>query len=119
MNPLEWDQKTLRRNAILVLALLSIVLIVHEIFGQNGYLVMRRQAREVQARKAQIQKLTQANQQLEHQVKALKTDPEAIEKLAREQMHMARPGEIIYTLPQKKAPSQDPASAARSSPPKP
>lgn len=119
MNPFHWDQKTLRRNAILGLALLSIILVVHEIFGQNGYLAMRRQAEEVKARKVEIQKLKQENQQLEHQVKALKTDPEAIEKLAREQMHMARPGEIIYTLPQKKVASQDAASAATSNPPKP
>ncbi len=26
----------------------------------------------------------------------------ALEKLAREQMHLVRPGEIIYTLPEKK-----------------
>jgi cell division protein FtsB len=119
MNPLEWDQKTLRRNGLVILALLSIVLIVHEIFGQNGFLAMRRQAREYQTRQVQIQKLKQDNQDLEQQNKALKSDPQAIEKLAREQLHLARPGEIIYTLPQKKTPNQSPDTADRANPPKP
>lgn len=118
MNPLHWNQKSLRRNGLVALALLAIALIVQEVFGQNGYLAMRRQEREFKTRQAQIQKLKQGNQQLEQQINALKTNPQAIEKLAREQMHMAKPGEIIYTLPQKQATTQ-PDTAARSNPPKP
>ncbi len=119
MNPLEWDQKTLRRNGLVVLALLSIILIVHEIFGANGFLAMRKQAHEYQTRKVQLQRLKHQNQELEKQNKALKSNPQAVEKLAREQLHMAKPGEIIYTLPQKKAASQTPDTADRSNPPKP
>ena len=34
---------------------------------------------------------------LEQQVKALKTDPDAIEREARDRLHYARPGEVIWT----------------------
>lgn len=119
MNPLEWDHKTLRRNAIVALALLSIALVVHEIFGEHGYLAMRRQQQQYQAFQDQIQKLKQENQRLEKQVQSLKSDPQAIEKLAREQMHLARPGEIIYTLPSRNAKPQPPSNAANGTPPKP
>ena len=44
--------------------------------------------------------LKQENQRLEHQVNSLKNDPKTIEKEAREQLRYARPGEVIYTLPQ-------------------
>lgn len=102
MKNLRWDNATLYRGAVFVLALVCIALVVHEIFGQHGYLALRHQKKELESLQQQIQRLQQENQQLELQIKALKSDPKAIEKLAREQMKLARPGEIIYTLPEKK-----------------
>ncbi len=112
-----WDKATLYRNAIYVLALLCIFLIVHEIFGQNGYLALRRQRKELQTLHQQIQQLRQENGQMEQQIKALRSDPEAIERLAREQMHLARPGELIYTLPEKD-PKKDQTSPTEHAPAK-
>jgi cell division protein FtsB len=96
-----------QRGAILAVALMCIALIVHEIFGQHGYLALRRQQRDFESLQQQIQQLEKENQQLELQIKGLKSDPKAIEKLAREQMGMARPGEIIITVPDKH-PEKDP-----------
>ncbi len=112
-----WDKATLYRNAIYVLALLCVVLIVHEIFGQNGYLALRRQRKELQTLQQQIQQLRQQNDQMEQQIKALRSDPKAIERLAREQMHLARPGELIYTLPEKD-PKKERAASAQKAPAK-
>ena len=36
---------------------------------------------------------------MEHQIDHLKSDPDAIEREAREKLHYARPGEVIYALP--------------------
>jgi cell division protein FtsB len=102
MKSFSWDKTTLYRNAVFVLILLCIALIVHEIFGQHGYLALRRQQKELETLQQQIRQLQQENEKLEQQIKALRTDPKAIERMAREQMRMARPGEIIYTLPEKK-----------------
>jgi cell division protein FtsB len=109
MKELRWDTRTLQRNAIYVLVLLCVTLIVHEVFGQHGFLAMRRQQKEVEALQQQMQRLQQENLELEKQINALRTDPKAIERVAREQMRMARPGEIIYTMPEKdtKRPSPD------------
>ena len=109
MKELRWDTRTLQRNAIYVLVLLCVALIVHEVFGQHGFLAMRRQHKEVEALQQQMQRLQQENLELEKQINALRTDPKAIERVAREQMRMARPGEIIYTMPDKdtKKPSPD------------
>jgi cell division protein FtsB len=101
MKHLSWDRATLYRNAVFVLVLLCLALIVHGIFGPHGYLALRRQQRELEALQQQIRQLRQENEELDRQIKALKSDPKAIERLAREQMRMARPGEIIYTLPEK------------------
>lgn len=101
MNLLNWDRKTLRRNALFAMALLSLVLLMHEIFGRNGYMTLRREKKNYTALQQQIQKVSKENQQLEQKIHALKDNPEAIEKQARDQLRLARPGEIIYTLPDK------------------
>ena len=101
MNPLDWNRETVIRNAILALCLVCIGLVVHEVFGTNGLLAMRRQQHEAQTIQQKIDQLKQENQKLEEQVKGLQSDPQAIEKQAREELHLARPGELIYTLPDK------------------
>ncbi|MGD0695772.1 MAG: septum formation initiator family protein [Terriglobia bacterium] len=118
MKPLLRADPRLHRGAILILALACIALIVHEIFGEHGYLALRREQQELNQLQQQIQQLQQENRELESQIKALKSDPKAIEKLARERMGMARPGEIIVTMPDKHADSQAPPASAKETPPK-
>jgi len=100
MDKLSWDAATLRRNATYALVLVCIALLVHEVFGQHGLLALRQEKKEIESLRQQIQQLQQENDQLDKRIKALQSDPKAIERLAREQMRMARPGEIIYTLPE-------------------
>lgn len=101
MKNFHWDRRTLYRNALFALTLVCFALIVHELFGDHGLLALRRHKKQFESLEQQIQKLQKENQELEQQIKALKSDPKAIEKQAREQLHLARPGEIIYTLPER------------------
>jgi len=80
----------------------GVVLVVfiayHVVFGRNGvnsYEQKRAQDRELHQ---QINALQQENGQLKDHVSRLKSDPDAIEYEAREKLHYARPGEVIYTL---------------------
>jgi cell division protein FtsB len=98
---LHWKDARFRRAALLALVLIAIALTVHEVFGDRGYLALRRRRQELQTLQEQVRKLQEENRKLEEQIKALKSDPKAIEQLAREQMRLARPGEIIYVLPEK------------------
>ncbi len=97
---LNWNFKssTAIRNTILALLLASVALIVHNVFGQNGFLAARRQQKELRQLQQHILQLQQDNAQLEKQNQALKSDPEAIERKAREEMHLVKPGEKVYTL---------------------
>jgi len=92
---------TLRRNATYVLVLVCIALLVHEIFGSHGFLALRQEKKEIESLRLQIRQLQDENEQLDKRIKALQSNPKAIERLAREQMRLARPGELIYTLPEK------------------
>ncbi len=87
-----------RRIATGLGIVLVLFLAYHVVFGRNGlnnYEQKRVQNRELQK---QIESLEQQNQQLKDHDARLKNDPDAIEFEAREKLHYARPGEVIYTL---------------------
>ncbi|MGH9430050.1 MAG: FtsB family cell division protein [Terriglobia bacterium] len=113
----ETPVNTLRRGLLLALLLIFVAFAVHEIFGDHGWLALRHQRRQVQAIQQRIQQLKQQNHQLQKDVQGLKSDPHTIERYAREQMHFARPGEIIYTFP-KHPPGSNPPAAAKNPDPK-
>jgi cell division protein FtsB len=74
-------------------------LFVHVMFGMNGMVVYRQKKAEFQSLQDQIKDLKQENVRYTEQIHSLRTDPKAIEKEAREQLHYARPGEVIYVSP--------------------
>jgi len=92
-----------------LLVLFVTVLVVHDIFGPHGFLVMRRKQQEIQKVNAEIDKLNKDNAALEQNVKDLKTDPQTIRKIAREELGLAKPGEIIIKLPAQ-SPQEPPAA---------
>jgi cell division protein FtsB len=65
----------------------------------------QKRAEDHQLRK-QIQDLEQENTQLQERIGKLQSDPDAIEHEAREKLHYAKPGEVIYTLPAAPEPTQ-------------
>ncbi len=100
----------LRHYGGTLLGLLLFALVVHDIFGTHGYLAMRRTQQEIKKVNANIERLNKENVQLEDEVKALKSDPHKIEKIARDELGLAKPGEVIIKIPQSQQLPQDPAS---------
>ncbi len=90
----------LRQYGSTLLGLLLLALLVHDIFGAHGYLAMRRTQQEINKVKAGTQQLNKENLQLEDEVRELKSDPHKIEKIARDELGLARPGEVIIKIPQ-------------------
>lgn len=88
-----------RRNAMWILLAGLALLILQDVFGTHGVLAMRRAQREATRDQQEINRINQENVQLQNRVNALKTDPQAIERIAREQMGLARPGEYIFKVP--------------------
>lgn len=80
--------------------------------GDNGITVYKQKRAEDKQLAQQIQTLKQENSQLQGHIERLKNDPEAIEHEARARMHYARPGEVIYTLPDAPASKQLAAPAS-------
>lgn len=94
------DPRTyVRRHSRQILGLALFALLVHDVFGPHGFIAMRRTQKEIQQVQEQIQKVNDENKSLTEQVNSLKTDPGSIERIAREEMGLARPGEMIFKLP--------------------
>jgi cell division protein FtsL len=96
-----------------VLCLGLLALAVHTVFGEHGYLALRRQQREMDRLQQEIQRLEEENKRLAQEIESLQTDPRAVERVAREQLKMARPGERVLTIPEestskKEAPEKKP-----------
>jgi cell division protein FtsB len=101
----ETFQKTKRITVIAVCGLALLSVGAREIFGSNGYIARRRRRLQIQSLGADIQKLKQENVLLSQRIQDLRSNPQAIEKLAREQLKLARPGDVVITL----APPDNPA----------
>jgi cell division protein FtsL len=93
-----------------LLGLLVLVMIVHDVFGTHGFLAMRRTQNEIRKVKADIEALSKENAALAQEVKDLNSDPRLIEKIARDDLGLARPGEIIIRIPQDQQLEQSPAA---------
>jgi cell division protein FtsB len=67
--------------------------------GKHGLSVWHQQHTEDKQLRQEIRDLEQENAHLRDHVERLKSDPSAIEHEAREKLHYAKSGEVIYTLP--------------------
>ena len=107
----------LERHGRTVLGLFVLALVVHDIFGAHGFIAMRRTQNEIEKVQKDLDRLNKENLELGDQVRALKTDPRLIEKIAREDLQRAKPGEIIIRIPpSQQAPGQQPGPDARAKP---
>ncbi len=103
---LEW-----RRLGTAAAILLIAAVLLHAMFGANGMVVYRQKHAELQALQSEVDRLQKENGQFVDQIKALKSDPAAIEKEAREQLHYTRQGEIVYVAPE--TPQKPPTGRAK------
>jgi len=70
-------------------------------FNDKGALQVQAQANKLSTIEAEIQNLEAENKQLSSEIQALNSDPTTIEKFAREELKLVKPGEIVIVTPEK------------------
>lgn len=106
-----WARQGWRPAGTAIAVLLALLLGWGVVSGRHGLSAWQQQRTEDKALKKEIQQLQQDNARLQGHIQRLKSDPDTIEREAREQLHYARPGEVIYKLPaqpQPQAPANNP-----------
>lgn len=86
-----------RRAATVLVVLAALGFCYNAVFGVNGINMFAHKRAEDRAIQQHILHLKQENQQLQQNVQELQSDPDAIEHAARERLHYASPGEVIWT----------------------
>ncbi len=84
------------------------VLLGAAVFGENGILHLRRLRTEVEALHRDVQALEAENERLSRTIGELRSDPAAVERIAREELGLVRPGERVLRFPRSTEPSRSP-----------
>jgi cell division protein FtsB len=92
-------QAVIVRIALGVFGLLTVAMLLLAVFNEKGALQVHAQAKKLTSIESEIAKLDSENQQLNTEIQALRTDPATIEKVAREELKLVKPGEIILVTP--------------------
>lgn len=97
-------QGLIPRIAVGVIGLLTVGMVLLALFDPHGTLAVRRQRAKLDQLNSQIETLSNDNVRLNKEIDLLKHDPATIERIAREELGLVKPGEVILKSP---APSKD------------
>ena len=110
---LEWMQRGWRPAGTVLAIGLAALLMWHVINGKHGLSVWQQKRAEDRELQKEIKDMEVENAQLRHSIDRLQKDPDAIEHEAREKLHYAKPGEVIYTLPAQPQTQAQPAGEGK------
>lgn len=92
-----------RTQQILYLSLaLFVVMMLVAVFHEDGIMTVLKLEKDLVGLKDSNEKKRQENKDIRREIKLLKNDPFAIEKIAREKLRMAKPGETVYQIVRQK-----------------
>ena len=93
-------QTVIVRIALAVFGLLTVAMLLLAVFNEKGALQVHARATKLAAIESEISKLETENKQLNTDIESLRTDPSTIEKFAREELKLVKPGEIVLVTPE-------------------
>jgi cell division protein FtsB len=88
------------RIAVAVFGLLTVAMLLLAVFNEKGALQVHERAKKLDAIQSEINTLDAENKKLAAEIQGLRSDPSAIEKLAREELKLVKPGEVVLVTPE-------------------
>ncbi len=90
----------------IIFIVLLVVIGMFSVLGPGGYLEMKKARQELIDEKARVEALKRENEEKRKSIQALRTDKEAMERLARQNGY-GRQGEIVQQLPEQPKPQSE------------
>jgi cell division protein FtsB len=87
-----------RKPFQILLAFVTVVLLIDALVGERGLLERMRAGEQYLVAEAELERLRLENAHLRETARRLTDDPSAIESLAREDLGLLRPGEILFII---------------------
>jgi cell division protein FtsB len=106
-------KSVLNQVAVGVFALLAIATLVLAIFNDKGLIQVRAQIETLKTLEADITRIQAENKSMIEEIQALQSDPATIEKLAREELKLVKPGEVVLVTPAENNSSTPPPAPQR------
>jgi cell division protein FtsB len=93
------DQPTIQRKAaVLVFALVLVALLINALFADGGVLQLMHHRQRTATLHRELETLRQDNALLAREIALLRSDPRTVERLAREELGLAGPGETVFLI---------------------
>jgi cell division protein FtsB len=89
---------TARNKVLMVAAVLAGVLSLASVADAKGFRRYLRLRQDVEALQERNRALAQQNESLLREINALRKDPAALERAAREELGYVKPGELVFHL---------------------
>ena len=80
------------------LAFLACALVLDALVGARGLPAVLQARREYQTLSGELGRIRGENARLRQEVRRLREDPDAIEEIARRDLHLIRPGEKVFII---------------------
>ena len=94
-----------RRTLQMLLVFVTLVLVINALVGERGLMETLRARRQHQELVASIEQLRIENARLREEARRLRTDPGTIEALARQELGLIKPGEMLFIIKDRDAKS--------------
>lgn len=101
-------QALVTRLAVAVFGLLTLSILALAVLNDRGVLQVWAKEKKLLDIQGEILAIEKENRQLLKEIKALRTDPDTIERLAREELKLVKPGDVVVILPGESAPRTAP-----------
>ncbi len=95
-----------RRTVHLLLIFVAVVLVVDALVGEKGLIESMRARKMHRETTAALDSIRRENMRLREEVRRLKEDPTAIESLARQELGLVRPGEMLFIIKDQVPPAE-------------
>ena len=92
-----------RRTLQMLLVFVTLVLVINALVGERGLMETLRARRQHQELVGSIERLRAENARLREEVRLLNSDPGTIEALARQELGLIKPGEMLFIIKDAKA----------------
>jgi cell division protein FtsB len=79
-----------------VFLLTAAIYVPLKLTDENGYARVREVRRDLQSLKSENRQIRRENEALKNQIRAIHADPDFIENIARNEMGMIAPDEVVY-----------------------
>ena len=89
---------TRRRTLQMLLVFVTLVLVINSLVGERGLTETLRARRQHQELVTSIERLRAENARLRDEARRLRSDPSTIEALARQELGLIKPGEMLFIV---------------------